>query len=72
MRIVIEEVEGAHYQDIILDLEEIKALEEGQFLEGLAIIKYKNYHIGIRLGYRWRNPSEPPSKFLEEDKRLME
>lgn len=64
MRIIIEEVEGAHYQDVILSPEEIKELENGKLIEGLVIIKSKRFYVGIRLGHKWRHEDESTSQFL--------
>lgn len=66
MKIIIEEVEGAHYQDVILDPEEIGKLSQGKLTEGMAIIRGRRYYIGIRLGYQWRHEDEASSAFLEE------
>jgi hypothetical protein len=66
MRIIIEEVEGAHYQDVILTPNEVKDLGEGKLIEGLAIIRSKRYYIGIRLGYKWRHEDESSSAFLQQ------
>lgn len=63
MRIIIEEVEGAHYQDVILNPDELNALQDGKLIEGLAIIRSKRYHIGIRLSHKFRE--DPLEDFLQ-------
>lgn len=66
MKIIIEEVEGAHYQDVILTPEEIGSLAKGDLLEGMVNIRAKRFYIGLRLGFQWRHKEETSSAFLEE------
>lgn len=59
MRIIIEEIEGAHYQDVILSPMEVKALSDGARLEGLAIIRNKRFYVGLHIGHAHRQSIEP-------------
>jgi len=56
MRIIIEEIEGAVYQDIILTEEEIKDVLSGIMSEGVTLLRSKRHYIGVRMGEEWRYP----------------
>lgn len=53
MRVILEEVEGSFYQDIILEPQDLEALEKGVVLEGETIANKKRYYVGVRLGESW-------------------
>jgi hypothetical protein len=64
MRLIIEEVDGAIYGDLILTEDEGIHLGQGALLETMAIIKHKRYYIGVRVGDKWRYT--PPAEFIDE------
>lgn len=55
MRIVIEDVEGSIYLDLILDKDECETLIEGRLLEGMTTLRPKRFYIGVRCGESWRH-----------------
>lgn len=57
MRIILEEVDGSVYQDVILNREEARGLLEGELIEADSILKSKRHYIGVRIGEEWRYPS---------------
>ena len=59
MRLIIEEIDGSVYGDLILTEEEAIHLRAGALLEAMALIKTKRYYIGVRVGEKWRY-MEPP------------
>jgi hypothetical protein len=66
MRIILEDVEGAFYQDIILEPEDLEALKKGSVLEGETIAKSRRYYGGVRLGESWNvGKSEKTKKSIE-------
>jgi hypothetical protein len=53
MKIVIEEVDGAFYSDLIASPEELKRLKRGETVDGQAIYKRRKIYVGIRLQGVW-------------------
>lgn len=67
MRIIIEDIDGSHYQDIIISIQELEKLTNGHVLEGMAIVKSKRHYIGLRVGDRWRHENEASPEFLNTE-----
>jgi hypothetical protein len=53
MKIVIEQVDGNYYADVILDREEIDKIDENLTLEGETIFKRRKVYVGVRLRGVW-------------------
>ena len=53
MRIILEEVEGSFYMDIILSEEENKDLIDGKLAEGITLMKSRRFYVGVRIGDKW-------------------
>ena len=64
MRLIIEEVDGVIYGDLIMTDEEATHLKEGALLESTSLIKHRRYYIGVRVGDKWRY-TPPDSLFTE-------
>ncbi len=72
MRIILEEVEGAYYQDIILEPGDLEALKKGTILEGETMAKTKRYYVGVRLGESWNvGKSEEAKKGQKSHERIF-
>ncbi len=54
MRLIIEEIDGCIYQDLILTEEEATQLIEGTILESSSLLKTRRCYVGIRVGDKWR------------------
>lgn len=63
---IIEEIDGAVYEDIILTEEECQQLQQGTLLESMAIVKSRRYYLGVCVGDKWRYTE--PQGFLDEQK----
>jgi|HubBroStandDraft_2_1064218.scaffolds.fasta_scaffold300647_1 hypothetical protein len=57
MRIIIEEVEGSLYQDVILTNLEAGSLLQGYIVEGETLVRGKRLFTGVRVGEEWKYPS---------------
>ena len=53
MRLIVEEIDGSIYGDIILTNKDMELLEKKRVIESMNIAKAKRVYIGIRLGEEW-------------------
>lgn len=47
MRVILEQVEGEFYCDIILKPKEIDKITLGKMIEGFAFLNRQRYHVGV-------------------------
>ena len=49
MKIILDEMDGTSYADIILEAKEVKNLSEGYLVPGDVYYKRNRWYVGIRL-----------------------
>ena len=49
MKIIIDELEGAIYCDIILFSKELEKMKEGEMVEGFTVFRRKTCYVGVRM-----------------------
>lgn len=64
MKIIIEEVDGAYYSDLILSPEELKRLKRNETVDAQAIYKRRKIYVGVRLQGIW--------DYNEDDEEIQE
>ena len=64
MRLIIEEIDGVIYGDIIITDVEASGLLNGAVLDSAALLGTKRYYIGLRVGEKWRY-TDPKNLFDE-------
>jgi hypothetical protein len=72
MRIIIEEVDHAYYQDIILTEDELALLKQSYMVEGSTLLKSRRINVGIRVGDKWCYKPPLYEKILEEEEKEAE
>lgn len=55
MKVVVEEIESAFYADVILTLEDIELILDGQLVEGSLTCRRRMCYVGVRLQKEWDN-----------------
>lgn len=58
MHIIIEEVDGAYYGDIVLSPAELKRIKRNEMIEGQEIFRRRKVYVGVRLQGLWDEPDE--------------
>jgi hypothetical protein len=53
MQIVIDEVDGAFYSDLVLSPAELLRIKKGEMLEGQVIFRRRKCYVGVRLQGIW-------------------
>lgn len=53
MKIVIEQVEGNFYADVILDREELELVDDNKSIEGETTFNRRKVYVGVRLRGVW-------------------
>jgi len=49
MHIVIDEIDGIFYADVILSPSELKRVKRNEMVDGQALVKKRRYYVGVRL-----------------------
>jgi len=49
MHILLDEVDGSIYGDIIISSKELQRMKYGEMIDGLGIHEYRRFYLGIRL-----------------------
>lgn len=66
MRIILDEIEGAVYGDLVISSKELERLKYGEMIEGESFFKYKRYYLGIRMQGDWDYEEEENDFWAEE------
>jgi hypothetical protein len=67
VRIVVEEIDGAFYSDIILSPAEVKRIKRNEMIEGQVIHRRRKCYVGVRLQGLWDiNEDDPITSETEE------
>jgi hypothetical protein len=53
MHIVIDEIDGAFYADIVLSPQELKRVSKSEMVNGEIIFKRRRCYVGLRLQGTW-------------------
>lgn len=64
MHIIIDEIDGAFYSDLVLSPQEVKRIKQNEMVNGQVIFRRRKCYVGIRLQGLW--------DFDEEDERERE
>jgi hypothetical protein len=67
MRIIIEDIDGVFYLDLILTEDEADSMVKGKLLEGMTTVKSRRFYIGVRSGENWRHSDNFFNDFVEGD-----
>lgn len=73
MQIVIEEVDGAYYADVILSPAELGRIKRNEMVEGQSIFKRRKCYVGVRLRGVWdydEEEDEGTEKGSEDNERI--
>jgi hypothetical protein len=65
MRLVIDELEGPYYMDVVLSPEEVERMKLGEMIDGCACINGKTFYVGARMNGRFQYEKE--DSWPEED-----
>jgi len=58
MRIVLDNIDGSIYGDIIINPREIESLKQGEMVDGITIFDKKRCYLGVRLQGFWEYEEE--------------
>jgi hypothetical protein len=64
MRIILENIDGSIYGDIIISPREIETLKMGEMVDSMTYLDKKKCYIGVRLQGSW---DEEEEKQIEEE-----
>lgn len=53
MNVIIEEVDGNFYMDVVLSPEEIKRIKRSENIDAQAIFKRRKWYVGARMQGYW-------------------
>lgn len=53
MHIIIDQLDGEYYSDLIITYKELRRMEEGEMINGETTFKRKKCYVGIRLQGLW-------------------
>jgi hypothetical protein len=62
MRIVLENIDGQIYGDIIINPKEMDAMRQGEMIDGMTFFDKKKCYIGLRLQGLWEDEKEKQSE----------
>ena len=66
MHIIIDEIDGAFYADLILSPAEIKRIKRSEMINGSIIFRRRKCYVGVRLQGLWDYDEEDDDR-EEED-----
>lgn len=53
MQIIIDEIDGAYYADVVISPSELKRIKQNEMINGQLIFKHRKCYVGLRLQGVW-------------------
>lgn len=53
MNIIVDDVDGTYYVDLVVSPSELKRLKRNEMVTGQMLLKHRKYYMGIRLQGTW-------------------